>query len=57
MFQNKNIVGKIICGHDRQALRHRQVAIASRMARSESDSNTPDFAKIKMFKIITATPP
>ena len=44
MFQNKNMVGKILCGHERRVLRHRQVAIASRMARSESDSNTPDFA-------------
>ena len=51
------MVGKILCGHDRRALRQRQVAIASRTARSESDSNTPDFARINMFKIITALPP
>ena len=57
MFQNKNMVGKILCGHERRVLRHRQVAIASRMARSESDSNTPDFEIIKMFKKNTAPPP
>ena len=58
MLQNKNMVGKILCGHERRVQRHRQVAIASRMARSESDqsSNTPDFARIKMFNIITAPP-
>ena len=56
MLHNKNMVGKVLCGHERRVLRHRQVAIASRMARSESDqsSKTPDFARIKMFNIITA---
>ena len=51
MLQNKNMVGKILCAHERRVLRHRQVEIASRIARSESDSNTPDFTRIKFSKL------